>query len=558
MSNKLYSLLFIIFLISGLSSHTQTIPVGIPIYEDYYRRAQLLGKFDEAVSFASRPIFPASVSGTDIFDPDSTMFLDRVSNFDGLWKFGNGKGLLQLLPISILNQYNSHHPEGISDGAMIPAKGFQTLISAGVYIKLGPLSIQLRPEYIKAQNLEFEGFPQYFTNLDGVVFPESPYGHNMDLLERFGTDSYNKAFWGQSSVRLTIGSLSFGASNENLWWGPGYRNSLLMTNSAPGFMHLSLNTIKPIKTYIGSFEGQIIAGRLEASGYANSLPDDWRYINAMVVTYQPKWIPGLFIGGSRGFLMYNNSLGNRIINYIPIISFLSKSVSGTREELDNRGQDQLISIFMRWLFQEAKGEIYFEYGREDHSWDLRDFVLEPSHSSAFILGLRKLFLLSKQEGSYMQLIIEGSNLAGNQTVINRGAGGTVGLWYQHSAITQGYTNNGQLLGAGIGPGSNLQTLDISWVESIKQVGIQVERYVHNNDFWYDYIKDIRSNWVDISAMAYANWDYKNLLFTIKLKYIKSYNYQWMYEPVYEEAPTFWTPSENTHNFHGQLGVMYRF
>lgn len=559
MSNRLYSLLVIILVLSGLSSQAQTIPVGMPIFEDYYRRAQLLGKFDAAVSFASRPLFPSSVYGTDIFDPDSTLFLDRVSNFDGLWEFGKGKGLLKLLPVSILTQYNSHHPEGINDVAMIPARGFQTMISAGVYIKFGFLSLQLRPEFVRAQNLNFDGFPENYTTQPGHSFPSSPYRNAIDLPERFGENKYRQASWGQSSIRLNIGALSFGLSNENLWWGPGYRNSLLMTNSAAGFKHLTLNTRRPLKTAIGSFEGQVIAGKLEGSGFTENLPDDWRYLNAMVLSYQPKWIPGLFLGATRSFLVYNTDMGTGLGDYLPVFSFLSKSAGGTNQEVNNQRQDQLISVFMRWLFKETHGEIYFEYGREDHSWNVRDFILEASHSAAYIVGLRKLFTLNKQKETYVQIIFEATSLASNETTINRNRGLAHGSWYQHGQVTHGYTHLGQMLGAGIGPGSNLQTLDISWVKSLKQIGLQVERYVHNNDFWYDNIKDVRSNWVDMSAMAYGSWDYHNLLFTFKFKYIKSYNYQWMYEPVYgDNPPTFWAPSENTHNFHGQLGIMYRF
>lgn len=558
MSNRLYSILVLIFVLSGMSSRAQTISVGMPIFEDYYRRAQLLGNFDENISFTVRPLFSSSSFSKNIFDPEGALSLNRNSGFDGLWDFGKGKGVLKLLPVSILNQYNSHHPEGINDGAMIPARGFQTMISAGLYVKYGRLSIQLRPEFVSAQNKTFEGFPQNYTSSLDLEFPSSPYG-GMDFPERFGTGAYTKVFWGQSSFRLKAGPISFGVSNENLWWGPGYRNSLLMTNSAAGFKHVTLNTVRPIKTWIGSFEGQMIGGKLEESGYTENLREDWRYLNAMVVSYQPKWVPGLFLGATRSFLIYSKDMGNGVGDYLPVISFLSKSSGGSNEEVDAMGQDQLISVFMRYLFKEAHGEIYFEYGREDHSWDLRDFILEPAHSSAYILGLRKLFLLNHQKETYLQLIVESIHLAGNQTTIRRNPYLTYGMWYLHHQIRHGYTNQGQLLGAGIGPGSNLQTADISWVKSLKQIGITLERYVHDNDFWYNYVEDVRANWVDMSATAYGSWDYHNLLFTFKLKYIKSYNYQWMYEPDYgDNPPTFWAASENTHNFHGQLGIMYRF
>jgi len=565
MKNLFFKSVIIIFCFIGIESYTQSLPVGMPVLEDYYRRAQLLGKFDSSISFVIRPIFPLSFIGNSIFDPDSTLIKERILSFDGRLKFGKkDRGLVQLLPISWLNQFNSHHPEGINDGSMIPSRGYQTKISAGVYVKYGPLSIQLRPEFVYAQNKSFDGFPQNYISEIGIEFPNSPYyRNNIDLPERFGDGVYNKAFWGQSSIRLTFGSVSFGLSNENLWWGPGYRNSLLMTNSAPGFMHLTLNTVKPIKTFIGSFEGQIIAGRLEESGYAENFPDDWRYINAMVLSYNPKWVPGLFLGVIRSFEIYRGDMGTSFGDYLPVFIPLSKGASGTNEEVNLKRRNQLISVFMRWLFKESHGEIYFEYGRGDHSWDMRDFILEPSHSSAFVLGLRKLFSLNKQKETYLQLILEICNLTSNQTTINRFQGTAFGSWYQHSSVKHGYTHQGQLLGAGIGPGSNMQTLNISWVKSIKQIGIQFERYVHNNDFWYNYIKDFRSNWVDISTTAFANWDYKNLLFTIKLKYIKSRNYQWLYEPPiheppYDENPSYWMPSDNTLNFHGQLGVMYRF
>ena len=45
-----------------------------------------------------------------------------------------------------------------------------------------------------------------------------------------------------------------------------------------------------------------------------------------------------------------------------------------------------------------------------------------------------------------------------------------GAWYLHGIILHGYTNKGEVLGAGIGPGSNLQTLDFSVWEKDKVLG----------------------------------------------------------------------------------------
>src|SRR5690606_40730853 len=37
-------------------------------------------------------------------------------------------------------------------------------------------------------------------------------------------------------------------------------------------------------------------------------------------------------------------------------------------------------------------------------------------------------------------------------------------WYTHHVVRDGYTHQGQVLGAGIGPGSNVQSIDVSWVD----------------------------------------------------------------------------------------------
>ena len=136
---------------------------------------------------------------------------------------------------------------------------------AGLFAQYGPLTIQLRPEWVKAQNKDFEGFSN--ENSDQKWYEYYEIYNFIDLPEKFGHAPYQKSLWGQSSIRLNYGPMSMGLSSENLWWGPGKYNSLSMSNSADGFFHFTLNTSKPIHTPIGSFEGQIIAGRLVNSGF---------------------------------------------------------------------------------------------------------------------------------------------------------------------------------------------------------------------------------------------------------------------------------------------------
>lgn len=567
---------FIVIFLSELKA--QSLPVGTPVFEDALRREQLLGNIDSSISFLARPLFPSTFIKQDShLDPINKQGTDRFIKLDGNYTFGKGKGIIKLLPVTWLWQYNSHHPEGLNDGAMIPAKGNQTMISAGIYAQYGILSIQLKPEFVYAENLIYPGFPH--TRVEDYVYADQlwyamyhAYYNKIDQPERFGEVSYRKIFWGQSSIRLTKGALSFGLSTENLWWGPGLRNSLIMTNSAPGFSHFTLNTIKPIKTPIGSFEGQLIAGRLNQSGYAppeptrnynggpplyESKPKDWRYINAMILSYQPKWVPGLFLGATRSFQVYEQNMGTRIgsINLgdiFPVFTAIAKNQKNG-DKIDARHRDMHTSVFMRWVWLKAHGEIYAEYGRQNYFVNTQDLEVEPAFSAAYVVGFRKLTPFLSRKDEYIQVNLELTQLEMNSATRNRNGQS----WYVSDQVTAGYTHMGQLLGAGIGPGSNLQTLNISWVKGIKQVGIQFERFVHNNDFRNKYIHDIRNHWVDLSATLHGEWNYKNLIVTAKAGFVKSFDYQWLFYPP-PATEYFWTKGEDDFNFHGQIGLMYRF
>lgn len=540
------SKLFLLIVLASIPAFGpgQTLPVGTAVLEEAFRRGQLAGEKDSTISFCIRPLFPDS-------------------------SFPQGKPFkFKILPVTILTQYTTHHPFSLNDGAMIPAKGFETMASAGVYAKIGPLSIQFRPEFVCAENKPFDGFPEAHPVAVWSAYYE--FNANIDLPERFGDVPYTRFFWGQSSIRLNLGPASIGLSNENLWWGPGFRNSLLMSNTTPGFTHLTLNTTRPVKTPIGSFEAQLIAGRLESSGYYLPVPDtnnpgyrsyymqpkpsDWRYMNGVVFTWQPRWVQGLFLGATRVFEVYRKDMGTKFSDYLPVILPLSKERSGEQVSEDSKS-NQIASVFLRWLWQKERAEIYIEFGRDDHAWNLRDFFLEPEHSSAWIAGFRKMIPFNHKPEQYIQVAVELTHLENSRVgMLYR----TSGPWYLHSVVKQGYTQMGQLLGAGIGPGSNLQTLDVSWVKQLSVIGFRLERYVHNNDFHYLAIHDIRAHWVDFIVSLIGQYEYRNFLFSTRLNGITGFNYEHLYESIPANSTEWWNPGKKVFNFQAQVGVTYRF
>lgn len=452
------------------------------------------------------------------------------------------KGKVKILPFSMLHQYNSHHPYGWNDGLMIPAKGYQLLMSGGASVKWGPLSIQIKPEVLYAAN------PGFYENADERAVDRyltylSP---RTDIPVYYETPSFTKLNLGQTSIRLNAGPLSLGISNENLWWGPGRKNSLLMSNTARGFKHITFNTRRPIQTFIGALEAQLISGRLENTNslFNSRKTQQWRYLSGMVFNYQPKWVPGLSLGISRVFQMYNTDLVG-LSDYFPLLQPFQKNKTNE----DSKKRDQLSAVFARLLLPEAQTEIYVEFGRNDHSVDFRDFTMEPEHSRSYLAGFQKIVKLNKL-GQFLSISGEITQMSQPPTLFIRNAG----TWYVHDKVKHGYTNEGEVLGAGIGPGGNVQTIDFIWNKGFKKLGIQLERYVHNNDYYQKIsagTKGRYGQWVDLSAGLVYGWNFDNLLVNGKIQSIKSYNYLW-------QSGNYGTTLKNVVNLHAQVGLSYIF
>lgn len=511
---------------------SQTLPLGFPVIEDAARRQQLVGAFDSTFSFTLRPIYSKVFADTTgAFQIDST-------SSARLWKelasFSNGKGSIRLLPAQLRVQYNNKRPYGWNNGAMIPAAGLQTLLSAGVFAKWGPLQIQLRPEVVYAGNKDFEVFEDAH---DGAIKARryTQILNRIDAPERFGEEAYKKILPGQSSVRLHFKGVSAGFSTESIWWGPGRHNSLVMTNNAGGFQHFTLNTSRPVKTPIGHIEFQLIGGKLDASGYYPAdtgfvfnnrkiyrpKVDDWRYLNGLMASYQPKWVKGLAVGGARIVQQY--SQGAKAHNdYLPILTHVFR---GSKPGLDDSlRRDQILTLFARWAFEKAKAEIYAEYGRNDASWSLRDYLMSPQHSMAYVIGFTKLMPL-KTTGSLLELNIEFTQLERSGAQLLR----PDPEWYANHQIRHGYTHNGEVVGAGIGTGSNMQYVGLYWMKGLNRIGAFYERVVHDNDFMYEAFKatpNYRHYWVDVGVGVVGDYHTGNFLLSGRLQVVKALNYQW--------------------------------
>jgi hypothetical protein len=186
-------------------------------------------------------------------------------------------------------------------------------------------------------------------------------------------------------------------------------------------------------------------------------PGRKRFATGIVLAVQPRGIPGLEIGGTRFF----HSIWPR--SGIPR-SYFTKFAQGLLKkdvkpdfEPDPRFQaasedrgiadNQLVSAFMRWAFPHSGFEIHAEYGRDDHSYDMRDLFQEPDHARVYSLGARKVLRSSPERLTAARAEIMNFQLP--QLARYRGEGEI----YVHGLIRQGHTYKGQMLGADVGAGT---------------------------------------------------------------------------------------------------------
>ena len=478
----------------------QQMIIGSP-EEDSLRAAQLAGQHDLNVSFTVRPLElkPAEIS----------------------WK----KVVVKALPLTLISQFNSQRPFGWNDGAMIQARGLQVMGRAGFYVRYGIVELQAAPEWVYAANKSYITSMNWGSNAGGV---------------------YNKFFPGQSSIGIRLGAVSMGVSTQNLWWGPGQRSSLLMSNNAPGFLHVYIRSNRPAKTPIGTFEWQLIGARLDSDStrpYENfhlktatvSYPSTWRYQSAFVISYQPKWIPGLFLGMTRTLQRYKQDIGlgggGFLQQYIPVLTKAFQKKNEPTDDAENT--DQLASFFFRWLLPKSGVEVYGEWGYNDYKQNIRDYVMDATHSAAYIVGIQKLYSTSM----YKLLIgAEITKTAESASNLLRGAGN----WYVHGG-DNGYTHNNQILGMGAGFGSNLQSFRLHYLpegEKGYPVQFQFDRIVRDpNNFsirWVDY------SWQLQSRLRKNRW---TLLPLLGLVYARNYG---------------WEDGSHSLNWHVELRSVYSF
>lgn len=427
-------------------------------FESYLRYLQTLGHSKPTV-WSIRPLSPGQldkIMPTDSAHPWAKRYDFNQSKVTGFW--------YEFMRPTTGFIANTSYPFGGNDGVIWAGKGLTAWAQAGVAARWGPLSLTFAPIAFRASNSEFELMDN---GQSGVLrFGDGQFPTEIDRPQRFGASAYSRLDPGESTLRIDAAGVGAGISTASQWWGPTTEFSYILSNNAGGFPHVFLGTAKPANIGFGTVHGQVQYGYLYQSPFSPATGKDYfqsfehagkvRFMAGLVGVMTIRGAPGLEFGGGRFFHSATDSTGITWKNLrLPWENLLKSRLKAEDTVVfgDVRSliQNQLASVYFRWA-PPAKGmEIYGEYGREDFSADVRDFMLEPDHSSTFNLGFRKAWAKGARINAFRGEVFSYEAPSSGRT---RGEG----LIYVHQPLSQGHTYKGQLLGANVAVGSGMAYL----------------------------------------------------------------------------------------------------
>lgn len=410
---------------------------------------------------------------------------DKSSNFfvDGI----DTSLKLRIYGPSWYNSYNQDQPFGQNDGALWQGVGYNTSFSSGVRLEGFGFEATFKPQITYSQNKDWD----YLTSTRG-----GPYGYftdyaSIDLVQRYGEDPLYTYSWGDSEIRWTWHTFTVGFGTQSPWLGPSYLNPMLGSNNADPYLKLDIGlrktplTIPFVDWYLGDFESRVWVGRLKQSDYfINPRSDSDRMVTMGSFSFSPSFVNGFSVGMNRLFMTYWKQEN---VSYIFRL-FDDKIKNGTGTGND---EDQKVAFFADWSFPDNGFEVYGEYGIDDftlYQW------ANPFHTGIYTLGVKQIIPLTNTLKGILNLEWNGFEMSQDFQLQWRYGG-----YYFHSAVNQGFTNNGQIIGAGTGSMGNSQFASYTLYYPKGKTAFTFHRFSPDNN----YILNKAVN--DVADNVYDEW-----------------------------------------------------
>lgn len=417
---------------------------------------------------------------------------------------------------------NSGLPYSLNQDDLWASRGWNGAITAGAYFHYGPVRALIAPTAVSEQNLDFQviPYPQQFANPPRSAWanPFHPLPESIDLPLRFGNRSRRQVFPGQSSVTVDAANVAFGGGTENLWWGPGVRNAIALSDNAPGFPHLFAQTRRPWRTRAGTFDAQWIVGQLtESAFFDTNSTNNKRSLSGIVAAWSPPGDSGLTLGVTRLVMAARSGASFPVGAAFDVLRTVGHPFTDSTTR--SSGRDQLFTAFGRWVFVPAGFEAYVEWARFEEPLSLQDFLEYPGHSEGYTLGFQWAHPLATDR--HFQLQGEASYLEPDPSLRLR----PVATTYTSRSVPQGFTERGQTLGAAIGPGASSQWLAGDVFARRWRAGVYLSRIRWDNGVLFEpIVPKFRRQDVTLSAGARGSFTWHGERLSVDFAHAARYNY----------------------------------
>jgi len=418
---------------------------------------------------------------------------------------------------------NSSLPFSMNDGPLWAGRGWNQEVTAGVAARLGVLHLTIAPTALVSDNATFQviPFPQLGVAPRNVwANPFHPLPESVDLPLRFGNRRIRRLDRGQSSLTIDVGGAVIGAATENVWWGPGIRNAITLSNNAPGFPHLFLGTRAPRSTRVGTFDAQWIVGQLTESAYFDGDPtNDHRTVAGAAATWRPRADSAFTFGVTRLVIGRENGGGFRPGAAFDVFRSAGHVNVDTGSAVPANARDQIFSVFARWLLPSAGFESYVEWARFEEPRSFRDLVEFPGHSQGYTLGVQWAHPVTAQRAFRLQA--EASYLEPDPSLRVR----PVATTYTSRGVPQGFTQRGQPLGAAIGPGASSQWIAGDWFSPGWRFGPYLGRIRWDNGVLFEpIVPQFKRQDVSLFAGLRAGYSWRGATLAIDFAHAARFNY----------------------------------
>jgi len=229
----------------------------------------------------------------------------------------------------------------------------------------------------------------------------------------------------ESYAKLRLWNLEVEAGRDHLWWGPGRRGSLLLTNNAEPFDLVKLSNPDPVLLpwllrYLGPVQATWFWTELEKDRIISRAN-----LTGLRIDFKPtpNWEVGLarviqFGGAGRPGLLSKG---------------LKDLVSGTNADVtDTDTENSLAAIDLVWRVRWPRPAVlYYEFGGEDEAKLLSTLP--------FVSSIGQLM------GVYLPEVVPGVPVDLRFEYFNN-IQDTIPLWYRHGVYRTGYTYRGKILG----------------------------------------------------------------------------------------------------------------